>query len=37
MLDLGVDELYLHQVPREQERFIDVFGDKVLPELVERR
>ena len=33
--DLGVDQLYLHQVAQgaEQERFIEVFGDRVLPEI----
>lgn len=30
---LGVDGLALHHVGQEQERFIDVFGAKVLPEL----
>ena len=30
---LGVDGIYLHHVGREQERFIDVFGERVLPEL----
>jgi probable non-F420 flavinoid oxidoreductase len=30
---LGFDEIYLHYVGREQERFIDVFGQHVLPEL----
>jgi probable non-F420 flavinoid oxidoreductase len=30
---LGFDEIYLHHVGREQERFIDVFGEHVLPEL----
>jgi probable non-F420 flavinoid oxidoreductase len=33
ILDLGVDDLYIHQVPREQERFIDRFGEEVLPEV----
>jgi probable non-F420 flavinoid oxidoreductase len=33
ILDCGVDALYLHQVPKEQEAFIDAFGTKVLPEL----
>lgn len=33
LLDLGIDDLYVHQVPREQERFIEAFGAKVLPEL----
>ena len=32
-LDLGVDELYLHHVPRDQKAFIDAFGERVLPEL----
>ncbi len=36
MLDLGVDEVYIHQVPREQRRFIEVFGAEVLPEVVAR-
>ena len=31
--DLGVDTLALHHVGQDQERFIDVFGAKVLPEL----
>jgi probable non-F420 flavinoid oxidoreductase len=30
---LGFDEIYLHHVGREQERFIDAFGERVLPEL----
>jgi probable non-F420 flavinoid oxidoreductase len=30
---LGFDEIYVHHVGREQERFIDVFGERVLPEL----
>ncbi|MBM0127492.1 TIGR03885 family FMN-dependent LLM class oxidoreductase [Pimelobacter simplex] len=29
----GVDRVYLHQVGREQERFVDVFGEQVLPPL----
>jgi probable non-F420 flavinoid oxidoreductase len=33
LVDLGIDGLYLHHVPREQEAFIDAFGSKVLPEL----
>jgi probable non-F420 flavinoid oxidoreductase len=32
-LDCGVDELFIHQVPREQQSFIDTFGAKVLPEV----
>ena len=33
--DLGADQLYLHQVARgvEQERFIEVFADRALPEI----
>ena len=30
---MGVDGIYLHHVGREQDRFIDVFGERVLPEL----
>jgi probable non-F420 flavinoid oxidoreductase len=33
LVDCGVDHLYVHQVPRQQEAFLDVYGDKVLPEL----
>jgi probable non-F420 flavinoid oxidoreductase len=33
LLSLGVDGLYLHHVGREQDGFIDTFGDKVLPDL----
>jgi probable non-F420 flavinoid oxidoreductase len=32
---LGFDEIYLHHVGQSQERFIDAFGEKVLPELKE--
>jgi alkanesulfonate monooxygenase SsuD/methylene tetrahydromethanopterin reductase-like flavin-dependent oxidoreductase (luciferase family) len=32
---LGFDELYLHHVGREQQAFIDTFGERVLPELRE--
>lgn len=32
-IDLGFDELILHNVNREQEQFIKAFGEKVLPEL----
>jgi len=31
--DLGVDAVYLHHVGREQERFIDAFGERVLPQV----
>lgn len=33
--DLGFDEIYLHHVGRSQERFIDAFGEHVLPDLQE--
>lgn len=36
ILDLGVDQLYLHHVPRPQRRFIDTFGAQVLPEVAGR-
>lgn len=32
-LDLGFDRVYLHDVSREQERFLEVFGREVLPRL----
>lgn len=32
-LDLGVDTIYLHNVGRNQERFIEVFGREVIPQL----
>jgi probable non-F420 flavinoid oxidoreductase len=32
-LDLGFEELYLHHVGQQLGEFIDVFGDRVLPEL----
>jgi probable non-F420 flavinoid oxidoreductase len=33
--DLGVDAIYLHHVGQEQDRFIDVFAEHVLPEVIE--
>jgi probable non-F420 flavinoid oxidoreductase len=33
--DLDVDALYLHHVGKEQDRFIDVFAEQVLPEVME--
>jgi alkanesulfonate monooxygenase SsuD/methylene tetrahydromethanopterin reductase-like flavin-dependent oxidoreductase (luciferase family) len=33
--DLGFDDIYLHHVGQSQERFIDAFGEHVLPELKE--
>jgi probable non-F420 flavinoid oxidoreductase len=35
LADLGVDALYLHHVGKEQDRFIEVFGEQVLPEVIE--
>jgi probable non-F420 flavinoid oxidoreductase len=35
-LDCGVDELFVHQVPRDQQGFIDTFGAEVLPEVSRR-
>lgn len=33
---MGFERLYLHNVNRDQERFIDAFGEQVLPELEPR-
>ncbi len=33
-IELGFDELILHNVNREQQQFIEVFGEKVTPALV---
>jgi len=33
LADLGFDRLYLHHVGQDQQRFIDAFGAKVIPEL----
>ena len=35
-LDCGVDELFVHQVPREQQGFIETYGAEVLPEVSQR-
>jgi probable non-F420 flavinoid oxidoreductase len=35
LVDLGVDALYLHHVGHEQDRFIEMFGEQVLPEVIE--
>ena len=35
LVDLGVDAIYLHHVGKEQDRFIDVFGEQVLPEVIQ--
>ena len=34
-IELGFSQLFLHNVNREQERFIDAFGERVLPELAD--
>jgi probable non-F420 flavinoid oxidoreductase len=34
VLDLGVDELFLHHVPRPQEAFTEAFATRVLPEVL---
>jgi probable non-F420 flavinoid oxidoreductase len=33
LIAVGADEIYLHHVGKEQSRFIDVFGERVLPQL----
>ena len=32
-LDLGFDDVYVHHVGKEQSQFIDVYGERVLPQL----
>jgi coenzyme F420-dependent glucose-6-phosphate dehydrogenase len=32
-VDMGFDEIYLHNVGRNQAEFISTFGEKVLPNL----
>jgi alkanesulfonate monooxygenase SsuD/methylene tetrahydromethanopterin reductase-like flavin-dependent oxidoreductase (luciferase family) len=32
-LDLGFDDIYVHHVGKEQERFVEVYGEHVLPQL----
>jgi predicted esterase len=32
-VDMGFDEIYLHNVGRDQAAFIATFGEKVLPRL----
>jgi probable non-F420 flavinoid oxidoreductase len=34
VLDVGVDDLFVHQVPKEQKAFIEAFGTEVIPEVV---
>ena len=31
--ELGFDDIYLHHVGQEQERFVDTFADRVLPQV----
>ncbi len=33
LVELGFDEIYLHHVGKTQDRFLDVFGERVLPQL----
>jgi hypothetical protein len=33
LADIGFDGLFLHHVGQQQERFIETFGDKVIPDL----
>jgi alkanesulfonate monooxygenase SsuD/methylene tetrahydromethanopterin reductase-like flavin-dependent oxidoreductase (luciferase family) len=33
LIALGFDEVYLHHVGQEQTRWLEVFGEKVLPQL----
>ena len=33
LVELGFDEIYLHHVGQTQDRFLEVFGEKVLPQL----
>jgi probable non-F420 flavinoid oxidoreductase len=33
LVDLGFDGIYLHHVGQDQDRFIDTFGGKIVPEL----
>lgn len=36
-IKLGFEEIYLHNVNKEQQRFIEVFGEQVMPTLVTAR
>ena len=35
-VEQGWDRIYLHHVGKEQEAFLDTFGDQVLPQLGQR-
>lgn len=37
LAELGFDRVFLHQVGREQDAFIDVFGERVVPQLAAAR
>jgi hypothetical protein len=32
-VDLGFDEVYVHNVGRNQEEFIEAYGERVIPKL----
>jgi hypothetical protein len=32
-VDLGFDEIHIHNVGRNQQQFIEVFGSQVIPQL----
>jgi len=34
IIDLGFENIHLHNVNREQEQFIKDFGEQVLPDLI---
>jgi probable non-F420 flavinoid oxidoreductase len=34
LAEAGADELFVHQVPREQAGFVDVYGERVLPQVL---
>lgn len=37
LVELGVDRIYLHNVNRDQQRFIEDFADRVIPSLTQTR
>jgi coenzyme F420-dependent glucose-6-phosphate dehydrogenase len=36
-VELGFDVIFIHQVGRDQEQFLRVFGEKVLPRISQQR
>jgi hypothetical protein len=36
-IELGFDVVFIHQVGRDQERFLRVFGERVLPRIPQQR